>query len=802
MSKSDLPRPWMSALPTGIGARIYGTLGLLTTLTLVSSSVAWISYEKIGRTMGTMVETRMPMVETALELAQTAARSASIAPRFTRVQNVQERAVLTTELDAIEIRQQDLIERMARLGNRDNAKAKDVISELSKHIENINELAGAGLRSAAAVTESVDRLSAARERFVQVVGTDADEAQFNVVLGLEGMSGMSGDILDSAIRSLNTREFVVFDLARTLQIEVSEVVGLLREVAQTSDGARLGPARERFMALAARAGKALAGLEAALPNANRVAAVEAILAIATGPTGIFEVRAREIATKKHISQKLLEISATADRLGAEVDAIVASARGEALAAKTVTSSLIDQSRMWLAGIGLASLLISLLLALLYIRPRIVGRLNTLWQTTRAIADGRLETEVDTRGHDEVSDISRSVLLFRDNAAALQAIEAAKIEEDAIARQNRRQMMAELGVAFGDVVTAAAAGDFRRRVPARFDDDELNALATSVNALLDTMNNGLTETCDVLARLSAGELSSRVGGAYQGAFAELKNGTNGLAGSFEGTLARLSETVVAVRNATGEILDGVTDLAKRTAEESDAVSLTTNQLGIFADTVQQTSADASEAVAIAENAEKRAQEGETVVGAALDAMQQIRLSSNKISEIISMIDEIAFQTNLLALNAAVEAARAGESGRGFAVVAAEVRSLAKRSADASNEVKRLVATAHSNVEVGAGLVEQTSAVFASIVTSVNELAGLMGGIARTAMSQASDVSTINRAIDGIGTMAHQNAALVEETNAALAMTDGQTHALEEHLSRFRFQSALPGAANPQSRGKAA
>ena len=348
------------------------------------------------------------------------------------------------------------------------------------------------------------------------------------------------------------------------------------------------------------------------------------------------------------------------------------------------------------------------------------------------------------------------------------------------------MMQELGEAFGVVVAAAAAGDFTQRVSAQFADPELNALAGSVNTLLETVQAGLSETCEVLAELSAGHLSARIEGLYQGAFAELKDGTNALADEFESTLARLSETVSAVRSATSEILDGVTDLAERTSEESNAVSMATNQLGAFAGTVKKTASEAAQATGMAQGAEERAQQGEKVVASALEAMQRIRQSSSKISEVIAMIDEIAFQTNLLALNAAVEAARAGDAGKGFAVVATEVRSLAKRSADASNDVKKLVEAAHGDVKVGVGLVEETSAMFGAIVSSVNELTGLMNGISQTARNQATDVSAINTEIDGIGTMAHQNAALVEETNAALALTDEQTRALTEHIARFSFR----------------
>jgi methyl-accepting chemotaxis protein len=786
MTKASNPARQRTPLRIGIAARIYAALGLLTALTLVASLVAWLSYDRVNETVSAMVTHKMPTVELALELSQAATQSTALAPRFTNVQDVQQRAKLTNELDAIEARQFDLIRRIGVLGGIDLKPVQKSVDELSRLINDINDLTGERLRNAAEMRTSLGQLNRAREEFVKAVGAEADERQFNVVMGIESVKGLSGAGLDEALRTINERDFPAFDLARKLEAQVNELIGLMREAAQITDKAQLGTARERVKAISARIRKDVTSAEMVAPNPARVSSVNAVIDVGEGTSGVVEVRERDILTQDSIGRGLREVDIAANTLRAEVEKLVRGARGQAVAATESTSALIAQSKTWLGAIGVGSLLIALVLSLLYVRPMIVGRLNRLWSATRAIADGQLETVVDAKGNDEIADISKSVLLFRDNAVALRAAEAAKIEDEARAEQQRRAMMQELGEAFGVVVAAAAAGDFSQRVQANFADAELNALAGSVNSLLETVQSGLSETCDVLAELSAGQLSTRVEGLYQGAFADLKTGTNGLADEFESTLARLSDTVAAVRSATTEILDGVTDLAERTSEESNAVSMATNQLTAFAGTVKKTAAEAAQATGMAEGAENQAQQGEKVVASALQAMQRIRTSSSKISEVIAMIDEIAFQTNLLALNAAVEAARAGDSGKGFAVVAAEVRSLAKRSADASNDVKKLVEAAHGDVKVGVSLVEETSAMFGAIVASVNDLTGLMNGIAQTARSQASDVSAINTEIDGIGTMAHQNAALVEETNAALALTDEQTRALTEHIGRFNFR----------------
>jgi methyl-accepting chemotaxis protein len=786
MTKPNKPARLRTQLRIGIAARIYAALGVLTVLTIVASLVAWFSYNRIDATVTEMVQHKMPTVELALELSQAATQSTALAARFSEVETTVQRSALTTELDKVEARQMDLLRRIGLQGGVDRAKAQKAIDTLSQEINAINDLTGDRLRNGNEQAKALEKVSRAREGYTALADFETGDAQFNVKMNIASATQLTGKEVEEALANIIDKDLATLQAAQSLQLQVSEMVGLLREISQIESPQALNNGKSRFSAILSQVRGVLDQAEKLQSNPARVQAVNAVIELGESKDGVIAIRERELTTRDAIQYGLKRTQDAVELVRREVGELVATTRSGAEAAGASTSALIEQSKMWLGVVGVGSLLVALALALFYVRPMIVGRLNRLWAATRAIADGQLETVVDAKGNDEIADISKSVLLFRDNAVALRAAEAAKVEDEAKALEQRRAMMAELGAAFGEVVTAAAAGDFGQRVAATFADAELNALAESINALLETVQNGLSETCSVLAELSAGQLSTRIEGYYQGAFGELKNGTNALADEFESTLARLSDTVSAVRSATSEILDGVTDLAERTSEESNAVSMATNQLNAFAGTVKKTASEAAQATGMAEGAESQAQKGEKVVASALEAMHRIRASSSKISEVIAMIDEIAFQTNLLALNAAVEAARAGDSGRGFAVVATEVRSLAKRSADASNDVKKLVEAAHGDVKVGVGLVEETSAMFEAIVASVNDLTGLMNGISQTAKSQATDVSAINHEIDGIGTMAHQNAALVEETNAALALTDEQTRALTEHIGRFHFR----------------
>ncbi|WP_199085701.1 methyl-accepting chemotaxis protein [Bosea sp. ASV33] len=789
-------------LRIGIAPRIYAALGVMTALTIVSSSVAWFSYDSVDKTVDDLVSQKMPVVELALELSQAATQSTALAARFSEVSTLQQRASLTGDLDGVEARQLDLLRRIAEQGKVDKSKPQAAIDELARQINDINDLTGERLRNAADTATALTALSKARDGFSAMADFETSDAQFNVKMNITSAAQLSGSEFDAALSKVLDKDLSSLQTAQALQLQISETVGLLREISQVDSTEKLEIAKSRLKAQLGQVRGLLAAADMLQANPARGQAVNAVTDLGEGAGGLVAIRERDLATQAAIVAGLKNLDQAADKVRREVGELVSSARGGAIAGRDSTKAMIERSEYTLAAIGIASLLVALALSFLFVRPMIIGRLNRLWAATKAIADGALETVVDTKGNDEISDISKSVLLFRDNAVALRAAELAKVEDEARAQEQRREMMRELGEAFGVVVAAAAAGDFTQRVAAQFADPELNALAGSVNTLLETVQTGLSETCDVLAELSAGHLSTRIEGLYQGAFAELKDGTNMLANEFESTLARLAETVSAVRSATSEILDGVTDLAERTSEESNAVSMATNQLGAFAGTVKKTASEAAQATGMAQGAEERAQQGEKVVASALEAMQRIRQSSSKISEVIAMIDEIAFQTNLLALNAAVEAARAGDAGKGFAVVATEVRSLAKRSADASNDVKKLVEAAHGDVKVGVGLVEETSAMFGAIVSSVNELTGLMNGISQTARNQASDVSAINTEIDGIGTMAHQNAALVEETNAALALTDEQTRALTEHIGRFTFRQGHAAEEHGERRHAAA
>jgi methyl-accepting chemotaxis protein len=229
------------------------------------------------------------------------------------------------------------------------------------------------------------------------------------------------------------------------------------------------------------------------------------------------------------------------------------------------------------------------------------------------------------------------------------------------RQQRAEahgrMLSRLRDGFGQVVEAAVAGDFSKRAPTDFEDDELNQLAGSVNSLVETVDTGLGETGQVLSALANTDLTQRVEGNFQGAFLKLKTDTNAVAEKLTEVVSNLRDTSRALKLATGEILSGANDLSERTTKQAATIEETSATMEQLASTVVHNAEKAREAADVAGSVTRTAEEGGQVMTQATQAMGRITQSSSKISNIIGLIDDIAFQTNLLALNASVGAARA-------------------------------------------------------------------------------------------------------------------------------------------------
>lgn len=289
--------------------------------------------------------------------------------------------------------------------------------------------------------------------------------------------------------------------------------------------------------------------------------------------------------------------------------------------------------------------------------------------------------------------------------------------------------------------------------------------------------------DGLHQLADGKLTYRVIDAFPEEYEELRSDFNSAISKLHGVLQGLNANAEAVRVGASQIAGASDDLSRRTEQQAAALEETTAALSEITTTVNKTAAGTKKASDVVNAASGEAENSGHIVSQAITAMGQIEQSAQKVSQIIGVIDEIAFQTNLLALNAGVEAARAGDAGRGFAVVASEVRALAQRSAEAAKEIKSLISTSSQQVGAGAKLVGETGDALRRIGLRVNEISKLVSEIATDAEQQATGLSQINTAIQQMDQGTQQNAAMVEESTAAVHALAKETDAMSEIMSTF-------------------
>lgn len=336
-----------------------------------------------------------------------------------------------------------------------------------------------------------------------------------------------------------------------------------------------------------------------------------------------------------------------------------------------------------------------------------------------------------------------------------------------------------------IVQGAVAGDFSARVSVDDKEDFFRRLAEGMNQLLDTNEQAFNEVLSILGSMAEGDLTKRITADYSGTFARLKEDANS-------TMDKLTEMVVSIRQASEsinvaarEIAAGNSDLSSRTEEQAASLEETASSMEELTATVKQNADNAKQANEQTISASDVATRGGEVVQKVVVTMSAINESSKKISDIIGVIDGIAFQTNILALNAAVEAARAGEQGRGFAVVAGEVRNLAQRSASAAKEIKQLISDSVEKINGGTELVNRAGTTMEEIVASVKRVTDIMAEITSASAEQSSGIEQVSQTVSQMDEVTQQNASLVEEASAAARSMEEQAGTMEQLVQQFRI-----------------
>ncbi|USI71691.1 HAMP domain-containing methyl-accepting chemotaxis protein [Sphingomonas morindae] len=363
-------------------------------------------------------------------------------------------------------------------------------------------------------------------------------------------------------------------------------------------------------------------------------------------------------------------------------------------------------------------------------------------------------------------------------------------------------VAQVTVALG----ALARGDRSARVETGGRRDEIGQLGGALEGLRAQLSAAdeakeaqarliVSSIGDGLDALARGDLTYRVEAELSGPFAKLKTDFNAALDSLGQAMGAFSEAANAINSGSAEIRQASEDLSNRTEQQAASLEETSAALAQVTATVRRAAEDALRANQAVQGARSEAEHSGDIVRRAVEAMSGIERSSKEISDIISVIDGIAFQTNLLALNAGVEAARAGDAGKGFAVVASEVRALAQRSAEAAKDIKGRIEASTEQVGAGVELVTETGRALDRIVSSVGEISGLMQEIADSSEKQSAGLTQVNAAVSEMDSMTQQNAAMAEEATAAARSLAGQSGQLAAEVGNFTLGDGATGTIVP-------
>ncbi len=404
------------------------------------------------------------------------------------------------------------------------------------------------------------------------------------------------------------------------------------------------------------------------------------------------------------------------------------------------------------GLAVAGIALAVGIALAWLIARGITRpILELRTEMGALSSGNLDIEVEGADrNDEIGEMAQAVLVFRDAGR-----EKVRLEQAAEAHRE------------------AAKNERMRAEAARHE------AARQTSLVVEGLGRGLE-------RLARGDLTYRVNDEWAAEYKKIQEDFNGAIAKLQDTITSIAQSSSEVSNAASEIASATTDLSQRTEEQAASLEETSASMEQMAATVKKNAMSAKHANELTQSTREIADRGGAVVAEAVSAMAKIEESSQRISDIILVIDEIARQTNLLALNAAVEAARAGEAGRGFAVVASEVRTLAQRSSQAAKDIKDLIINSSGQVRDGVALVNKAGQSLGEIVASIKSVADIVSEIANASSEQATGIDQINAALTQMDEVTQQNSALVEENAATAKTLESQQSAMSERIGFFHVE----------------
>jgi methyl-accepting chemotaxis protein len=736
----------------GIRVKLQLAFGAVALMTVVATVVAILSFRSAEHSVENIAEREVPLMTEALRLSVMSGEISAGAARFVSADNIRDQRQIAAQIEDRSMQLRMMIDKVRAGSSNQTFGGVDVAARLlENNLSDLDTVIQARTSLRALLDRKLDTLHKLHTKITEELTPIVNASYVSVVNKVEEI-GKVGDrtarssVEDGTQQSVIQNQLIDFRNALELKIQTHLIASLINEgaVAKTLD--QLKPIGERFSYSANTLMLAAQGIE----NAGIRKDIDALLELGQGSDGVFTMRQQELNATAGASRVINENQKIQKQLDDAVSVLVKETETGMKGGTAALLSELANSRLMLIVVAIASLLAAGLIVFFYVQRNLVRRLSTTCDSMRRLAAGENDVAITgVQDSDEIGEMARALTVFREAAVEKERLEA-QAAADRLAAEEER-----------------ARSDAARAEAAR-----------QVAQVVDGLGRGLE-------RLAEGDLTYRVREGWASEYTKIQDDFNGAIDQLQETLTAIVESTREVSSASLEISSSTTDLSQRTEEQAANLEQTSASMEEISATVKKNAESAQHANSLMQGTRDVAGRGGEVVSQAVTAMTRIEDSSRKISDIISVIDEIARQTNLLALNAAVEAARAGEAGRGFAVVAAEVRNLAQRSSQAAKDIKDLITNSSSAVGQGVQLVNRAGESLKEILQSINEVAGIVADIANASAEQATGIDQVNKALSQMDEVTQQNSALVEENAATAKTLEHQSQALDGRVAAFRL-----------------
>lgn len=621
-----------------------------------------------------------------------------------------------------------------------------------------------GLPATSSIEALLSEGTGSLQKINEAVATAIDNLYFELVISAETVKETNSTtiplLMDPGVSNLR--------LLLEYRANNNMLLGLLSESSQVDLIEKLIPIRERFTAVEGSVLESLSLLESLDSGAALITEIGSMLAFAKGDGGVLANREKVLKAKSSFNAKMSEANESLDLLLENVTLQVDTAKLSVAEASESNLQIIALSRTLLGAFAAASLIITVLLVWLLVSRNILQRLTKVVTALQHIANGNLSDKVDVEGTDELGQLAKAVDIFREKAlennklveAQAKAVEERRLQEQ---EQNRLEIERRQG-----------QEEQSQRKLKRAEREQAAALALrdDTDALLKVVKSA-----------SEGDLTHEITVKGSHPTGQLGSGLEQLIFSFTDVMHQISNTANAVASDSNNIASSNALLSERTQLQAASLEETSASMQQITEVVVNNSQNAEKAESLVNTAHNKTQEVGRVVQDTVVAMNEINDSSKKISNIVGVINEIAFQTNLLALNASVEAARAGQQGAGFAVVADEVRTLAARSAIAAKEIGELIDDSVKKVDHGVQLVDSSGSTLGELSSSVESVIDIIQEIVEDSKTQTSGIHTVNEATRSLDEMTQKNSEMVDQSAAASDSLATQASLLKRQVGFF-------------------